>query len=77
MPTGTVKWFDCKKGFGFVLNDNGQDVFVHFTVIEGEGFRSLKDGEVIEYDEIESPKGLLARAVKRLAAKPIMSTVSV
>jgi len=67
MPTGTVKWFDCKKGFGFVLNDEGKDVFVHFSVIEGDGFRSLKDGEVVEYEEVESPKGLLARRVTRVA----------
>jgi CspA family cold shock protein len=66
MPTGTVKWFDCKKGFGFVVNADGKDVFVHFSVIQGEGFRSLKDGEIVEYDEVESPKGLLARRVTRV-----------
>lgn len=68
MPTGTVKWFDSKKGFGFVLNAEGKDVFVHFSTIEGEGFRSLKDGEVVEYEEDQGPKGLLAKNVRRVVA---------
>ncbi len=66
MPQGTVKWFDPKKGFGFIVNSEGQDVFVHFTVIEGEGFRALKDGETVEFEEHRGDKGLLAKAVKRL-----------
>ncbi|MDB5354004.1 MAG: cspLA, partial [Phycisphaerales bacterium] len=45
MPSGQVKWFDSKKGFGFILGPQGQDVFVHFSSIDGDGFRSLKDGE--------------------------------
>jgi len=68
MPTGTVKWFDSKKGFGFIVNPDGKDVFVHFSVIEGEGFRSLKDGEHVEYEEVQGEKGLLAKGVKRLEA---------
>jgi CspA family cold shock protein len=68
MPTGTVKWFDSKKGFGFLLNAEGKDVFVHFSSIEGDGFRSLKDGETVEYTQEEGPKGLLAKNVRRLAA---------
>jgi CspA family cold shock protein len=68
MPTGTVKWFDSKKGFGFIVNPDGKDVFVHFSVIEGEGFRSLKDGEHVEYEELQGEKGLLAKGVKRLEA---------
>ena len=48
MPTGTVKWFDTKKGFGFIIGPEGQDVFVHFSSIEGDGFRSLKDGEAVD-----------------------------
>ena len=68
MPTGTVKWFDSKKGFGFLLNSEGQDVFVHFSSIDGDGFRSLKDGEKVEYEEIKGDKGLSARAVHRLVA---------
>jgi len=66
MPTGTVKWFDSKKGFGFILNPEGKDVFVHFSSIEGEGFRSLKDGEQVEYEEHQGEKGLLAKGVKRM-----------
>ena len=69
MPTGTVKWFDSKKGFGFLLNDAGQDVFVHFSSIEGEGFRSLKDGEKVEYEEVPGAKGLSAAHVKRIASR--------
>jgi CspA family cold shock protein len=69
MPTGTVKWFDSKKGFGFIVNDAGKDVFVHFTTIEGEGFRSLKDGEKVEFEETAGPKGLNAVNVKRIEAR--------
>ena len=65
MPTGTVKWFDTKKGFGFINGPEGKDVFVHFSVIEGDGFRSLKDGEQVEFEQREGDKGLLATAVKR------------
>jgi len=66
MVTGTVKWFDCKKGFGFIQgSQEGKDIFVHYTSIEGEGFRSLKDGEAVEFDLVESDKGLQARHVRR------------
>ena len=65
MPTGTVKWFDVKKGFGFIVNADGKDVFVHFTSIEGDGFRSLKDGEKVEYEETGGSKGLSAKSVRR------------
>jgi len=69
MPTGTVKWFDTKKGFGFIVNSEGKDVFVHYTSIEGDGFRALKDGEQVEYEQIQGEKGLLAKSVKRVAAR--------
>jgi|tagenome__1003787_1003787.scaffolds.fasta_scaffold19402302_1 cold shock protein len=66
MPQGTVKWFDSKKGFGFILSPEGEDVFVHFSSIEGDGFRSLKDGEPVEYDMSRGDKGLSAQHVRRL-----------
>jgi len=69
MATGTVKWFDSKKGFGFILNPEGVDVFVHFSSIEGDGFRSLKDGERVEYNQITGVKGLSAQAVKRVGER--------
>ena len=67
MPTGNVKWFDTKKGFGFIVGPEGQDVFVHFSSIEGDGFRSLKDGEAVDYDIQQGAKGYSASRVKRLA----------
>lgn len=67
MATGTVKWFDSKKGFGFIVGGEGEDVFVHFSVIEGEGFRSLKDGESVDYEVERGNKGLLAKSVRRTA----------
>lgn len=62
---GKVKWFDPKKGYGFILGPQGQDVFVHYSQIQGDGFRSLKDGEDVDYDLIESDKGWQARTVLR------------
>ena len=63
MAKGTVKWFDPKKGFGFVLNDDGEDVFIHYTSIEGDGFRCLRNGQMVEYEEIASDKGLQGKDV--------------
>src|SRR5215211_7476413 len=68
MPTGNVKWFDSKKGFGFIISPEGKDVFVHFSSIEGDGFRSLKDGEKVDYEQIQGEKGLLAQHVRRIQA---------
>lgn len=65
---GEVKWFDPKKGYGFIVGPEGQDVFVHFSQIAGDGFRSLKDGEPVDYDLVEGDKGLQAREVKRAEA---------
>lgn len=65
MPIGKVKWFDAKKGYGFILGDEGQDVFVHYTSIVGEGFKALKDGEVVNYELIKGDKGHQARNVSR------------
>ena len=68
MSQGTVKWFDSKKGFGFILHPDGQDVFVHFSSIEGDGFRSLKDGEPVQFEQVAGDKGLLAKHVRRAEA---------
>ena len=67
---GTVKWFDMTKGYGFILSPAGEDVFVHYSSIEGKGFRSLNDGEKVEYEEVTGPKGLHAANVKRLTVPP-------
>jgi CspA family cold shock protein len=69
MPRGPVKWFDSKKGFGFIVSPEGEDVFVHFSSIEGDGFRSLKDGETVDYELIRGDKGLSAQQVKRITVK--------
>ncbi len=63
---GAVKWFDPKKGYGFISGPEGQDVFVHYSQIQGDGFRSLKDGEVVEYELIEGEKGFQAKAVNMI-----------
>ena len=62
---GEVKWFDPRKGFGFITGPEGQDIFVHFSVIQGDGFRVLRDGAVVEYDAEDSDKGWRATRVTR------------
>jgi cold shock protein len=54
---GTVKWFNASKGFGFIAREDGEDVFVHFSDIEDEGFKSLAEGEEVEFEVVDSPKG--------------------
>jgi CspA family cold shock protein len=72
MATGKVKWFNDQKGFGFISTDlDAKDVFVHHSVIEAEGFRTLQDGESVEYEAEDGPKGLKATRVKRAAAVPL------
>jgi len=66
MATGTVKWFNDKKGFGFISQDNGDDVFVHQTSIEGEGFRTLAEGDKVEFEVIKDQKGYKAAKVRKL-----------
>lgn len=66
MPQGTVKWFNDAKGFGFVQQDDGPDVFVHHTAIVAEGFRSLAQGDRVEFEVKEGPKGLQAANVVKL-----------
>lgn len=68
MATGKVKWFNDQKGFGFIFSETGRDVFVHHSVIEGQGFKTLTDGETVEYEADESPKGLKATKVRRIEA---------
>jgi len=66
METGTVKWFNAAKGFGFITREEGDDVFVHFKAIQGEGYKTLKEGEQVQFEIEESPKGLQAKTVMRL-----------
>jgi cold shock protein len=66
MQTGKVKWFNDQKGFGFIKSDEGKDVFVHHTSISGAGFKSLTEGQSVEFDVEDGPKGLKAVNVKPL-----------
>jgi CspA family cold shock protein len=69
MATGKVKWFNDQKGFGFIASDqSGKDIFVHHTVIQAEGFRTLQDGETVEYEAEDGPKGMKATLVRKVPA---------
>ncbi|MBE5891401.1 MAG: cold shock domain-containing protein [Lachnospiraceae bacterium] len=68
MKQGTVKWFNAKKGYGFITDESGEEVFVHFTAINSDGFKELKDGEKVEYEVVEGAKGPQAANVSRLGA---------
>ena len=63
--TGTVKWFNETKGFGFIEQENGPDVFVHFSAIKGDGFKTLAEGEQVEFEVAQGPKGLQATDVRK------------
>lgn len=64
--TGKVKWFNAEKGYGFIESDEGGDVFVHFSAIQGEGFKTLEEGENVEFEVVEGNRGLQAAHVIRL-----------
>ena len=68
MASDKVKWFDNKKGFGFIQQEDGQDVFVHHTTILGEGYKTLREGEPVSFELMNSDKGLKARNVNRAQA---------
>ena len=67
MDTGTVKWFNDAKGYGFISREDGKDVFVHHTAIVADGFRSLAEGEKVEFEVVQGPKGLQAANVRRVS----------
>ncbi len=66
MVNGTVKWFNDSKGFGFIEQENGEDVFVHFSAIIGDGFKSLAEGDRVTFEVTKGPKGLQAANVTRV-----------
>ncbi len=66
MSTGKVKWFNAEKGYGFITGDNGQDIFVHFSAIKGEGFKALDEGQQVEFDVTNGERGPQATNVVKL-----------
>ncbi|MCK4773119.1 MAG: cold shock domain-containing protein, partial [Candidatus Latescibacteria bacterium] len=77
MPIGTVKWFNNQKGYGFISQEDGPDVFAHYTAITGDGFRSLREGEEVEFEITEGPKGPQAANIVRKGFKPAEDSVEV
>lgn len=68
MASGKVKWFDNKRGYGFIAQDNGKDIFVHHSSIQGKGYKTLQEGELVSFDLLDSDKGPKAQNVKRARA---------
>jgi CspA family cold shock protein len=64
MPRGKVKWFNESKGFGFIEQEEGADVFVHYSAVQGEGFKTLRENQEVEFDIVEGPKGLQSQNVR-------------
>ncbi|MFM7719223.1 MAG: cold-shock protein [Actinomycetota bacterium] len=64
---GTVKWFSNEKGFGFITREGAEDVFVHFSAIQGDGYKSLNEGQAVEFDVVDGPKGKQAANVRAIA----------
>jgi len=68
MPTGRIKWFDDRKGFGFIEPDaGGEDVFVHFSALEGEGYKTLEEGQQVQFEIVQGDKGLQAANVSKMS----------
>lgn len=67
MPKGTVKWFNQKKGYGFILSEEGKEIFVHFSSIQGEGFKTLREGEEVQFEITQGDKGEQATSVVKLS----------
>ena len=68
MASGKIKWFDNKKGFGFIAQNSGQDVFVHHTAIVGPGFKTFNEGDIVSFEVVPGEKGLKAENVQRVQA---------
>ncbi len=66
METGTVKWFNSSKGYGFISREEGDDVFVHFKAIQGEGYKTLEEGDQVSFEVTQGPKGLQAANVTKV-----------
>lgn len=66
MKTGVVKWFNSEKGFGFITVDGGEDVFVHFSAVQGDGFKSLEEGQKVEFEVVKGDRGLQAANVAKI-----------
>lgn len=66
MPKGKVKWFDNKKGYGFITDESGKDIFVHHTAIQGEGYKTLEEGQELEFEVVQGPKGEQASNVTKI-----------
>jgi len=68
MSQGKVKWFNNTKGYGFIEQEGGDDVFVHFSAIDGEGYKTLNEGDPVEFEIVQGPKGLQAKNVRSVSA---------